>query len=216
MNAGRLNRPHACDRFTGRAALTVHARGWDADLPGVPAAVAFESVLDQKLHEVASWTGLAAGAPSSSVTMPDPALRAALWTGAIRNPWATRAFADVAVVPSAPAGGAARPVATAPSVPDPLAAVPFPHRPVRVRPTVTIRIENMQQRLALAEFAEVGLPTDAREVSLDRLREAYRTLARIHHPDRHLDDSEYVRSRHQARFVRVTAAYNLLTETSVA
>ena len=80
-----------------------------------------------------------------------------------------------------------------------------------VRPSAVVRIENMQQRLALAEFAEAGVPPDARDVPLEALRDAYRRMARAYHPDRHPSDSESARAGHAARFARVAAAYRILT-----
>jgi hypothetical protein len=39
----------------------IHAAHRNADLPGVPASPAFETVLDEKLHEVGGWAGVACG-----------------------------------------------------------------------------------------------------------------------------------------------------------
>ena len=195
----------------------IHAAPWNADLPGVHASLAFEAVLDQKIHEVASWSGLSAHAAPASVTMPDPSLRASLWTGAMANPFGVHAFASR----SWP-GQAAEPVPAPGSrrVPPVVGEVPAQPRvtsraPRAGRPRVVLTIANLQQRLALAEFAEAGIPADARRVDLDDLKAAYRALAMAHHPDRHLGDSGAVAADHASRFARVAAAYHLLVESAL-
>jgi hypothetical protein len=198
----------------------IHAAHRNADLPGVPASPAFETVLDEKLHEVGGWAGVAARCPSSSVTMPDPALLASLWTGSMANPFGIRAFAGQAwspVVTDAPPASApgSRRVgpAAGPHTGPPVAA---PQRPMRPdKPRVILAIANMQQRQALAEFVEAGIAPDARQVALDDLKAAYRTLARTYHPDRHLGASEPVRAHCGARFARIAAAYSLLVASTL-
>jgi hypothetical protein len=178
----------------------------------VSAGTAFEIVLDQKLHEVGTWAGVNPRPASSAATMPDPALRTALWTGALANPFGVHAFAArvfTTLTPDRPSPGVA-----ASFVVEPAPEQPAVSRTVRpARPSVVVRIQNMQQRLALAEFAEAGLPRDARDVALDDLKQAFRTLARAYHPDRHPADSEHARACHAARFGRIAAAYEILTES---
>ena len=79
-----------------------------------------------------------------------------------------------------------------------------------------LTVADMQQRMALAEFVEAGIASDARQVSLDDLKAAYRTLARAYHPDRHQGASEAARARHAARFARIAAAYGVLTSAPMA
>lgn len=148
----------------------------------------------------------------------DPSLRAALWTGVVPNPFGIHAFGvpPAAPVPTSRAPGPPRPAVRGARLRDPLVEPGTPQpaasRQARAaRPSAVLHIQNMQQRLALAEFADAGVPHDARDVSLDVLKDAYRLLARTHHPDRHQSTSEAARAAHAARFARIAVAYRILT-----
>ncbi|MDP1570535.1 MAG: J domain-containing protein [Vicinamibacterales bacterium] len=148
----------------------------------MPAGATFAEVLDRALDEdPARMTG-GTGRPPRGRVLPFPPR---IDGGAI--PFRATAYARMAGVPRPPA-----PVSPGPAS----AAVP-----IRPRRVLTARAQ-----AALHLFAELGAGVPA-DFTDEELRRAFRTLARLVHPDRHPGASPDEHARLSRLFARVMAAY---------
>jgi hypothetical protein len=77
------------------------------------------------------------------------------------------------------------------------------------------RILSSRQRAALDQLNALGAAIGA-DVTVQELRQAFRVLARLYHPDRHPDSSAIERARLSRQFVQLHDAYRELQPGTLA